>query len=61
MLTSEDYYIEDGKVVLTGAYLLKRGFCCGNGCRHCPYLPEIQKAASKRPYKDEVLEKGEFK
>ena len=19
------------------AYLKKRGYCCGNGCRHCPY------------------------
>jgi hypothetical protein len=31
------YYNEDGYVVLTAAFLLKRGYCCGNGCRHCPY------------------------
>lgn len=24
--------------VLTAGYLAERGFCCGNGCRHCPYV-----------------------
>ena len=33
----EDYYIENGYSVFTAAFHLKRGFCCGNGCRHCPY------------------------
>ena len=32
-----DYYIENGNYVFTGSYHLKRGFCCKNGCRHCPY------------------------
>jgi len=33
-----DYYFnEEGKMVLTARYLLNRGYCCGNGCRHCPY------------------------
>ena len=32
-----DYYVEHGNFVLKGWYLLKRGYCCGNGCRHCPY------------------------
>jgi hypothetical protein len=32
-----DYYIENGYWVFTQHYLLKRGWCCGNGCRHCPY------------------------
>ena len=32
-----DYYFENGLMVLTSAYLLKRGFCCKSGCRHCPY------------------------
>jgi hypothetical protein len=31
------YYDVRGYMVLTAAYLLERGFCCGNGCRHCPY------------------------
>lgn len=38
MQGSEDYYFdENGYVVFTEHYLSKRGFCCGNGCRHCPY------------------------
>jgi hypothetical protein len=32
-----DYYIENGAVVFTAAYHLRRGTCCGSGCRHCPY------------------------
>ena len=34
-----DFYIENGLVVYTAAYHLKRGSCCGSGCRHCPYEP----------------------
>jgi hypothetical protein len=35
---AEDYYIlPDGRLVFTAAYLLKRGWCCGNGCLNCPY------------------------
>lgn len=34
----EDYYFNaDGLMVLTAAFHLKKGFCCGNGCKHCPY------------------------
>lgn len=32
-----DYYLEDGLFVFTDAFLLKRGYCCEKGCRHCPY------------------------
>jgi hypothetical protein len=28
---------QTGLFVLTAAYLRDRGFCCGNGCRHCPF------------------------
>ena len=31
------YFSEDGLVVLTEQYHLEKGYCCGNGCRHCPY------------------------
>lgn len=33
-----DYYVENGLYVFTAAFLLKRGYCCESGCRHCPYL-----------------------
>jgi iron complex transport system substrate-binding protein len=32
-----DYYTESGRMVFTGSYLKRRGYCCGSGCRHCPY------------------------
>jgi len=32
-----DYYLENGLFVFTAAFLLKRGYCCESGCRHCPY------------------------
>ena len=32
-----DYTIENGLHVFSQWYHLKRGTCCGNGCRHCPY------------------------
>ena len=33
----EDFYFEGPLMVFTAAYHLKRGYCCGSGCRHCPY------------------------
>lgn len=33
----KDYYIENGAFVFTANYLRRRGYCCNNGCRHCPY------------------------
>lgn len=32
-----DYYTEGGAMVFTASYLERRGYCCGSGCRHCPY------------------------
>ncbi|MBW7870615.1 MAG: hypothetical protein H3C39_06090 [Flavobacteriia bacterium] len=33
-----DYYkTEEGFIVFTEQYLLRRGYCCRSGCRHCPY------------------------
>jgi hypothetical protein len=33
-----DYYFnEQGLMVFTEAYHLKRGYCCQSGCKHCPY------------------------
>lgn len=37
LVEGEDYYIENGLYVFTAQYLLKRGYCCQSGCRHCPY------------------------
>ena len=37
LIAGEDYYMEKGFMVFTARYHLKRGTCCGSGCRHCPY------------------------
>ncbi|MEI6239377.1 MAG: DUF5522 domain-containing protein [Planctomycetia bacterium] len=34
-----DHFFENGLLVYTAAHHLKRGYCCGCGCRHCPYAP----------------------
>ena len=31
------YFNEQGLMVFTEQYHLKRGYCCQNGCKHCPY------------------------
>ncbi|MBA3767467.1 MAG: hypothetical protein H0W99_10850 [Acidobacteria bacterium] len=30
-------------MVFTAHYLLQRGFCCENDCRHCPYSKEARR------------------
>lgn len=37
VLKRYDYTIENGVWVFTSWYHLRRGYCCGNGCRNCPY------------------------
>jgi len=32
-----DFYFETGRMVFTAEYHSRRGYCCGSGCRHCPY------------------------
>jgi iron complex transport system substrate-binding protein len=34
---SVDYYWEGPAMVFTAGFLLRRGYCCESGCRHCPY------------------------
>jgi hypothetical protein len=45
-----DYYIDEksGLMVLTSFFLQKRGYCCKNFCKNCPYdPPHIIKGNSK--------------
>lgn len=37
VIEGQDYYLEGGLMVFTERFLLRRGFCCESGCRHCPY------------------------
>ena len=36
------YFTELGYRVFTEQYLTKRGYCCKNGCKHCPYGWDIK-------------------
>lgn len=46
LVEGEDFYWEGGLMVFTRAYHLKRGYCCGSGCRHCPYEPQWTKGTT---------------
>jgi len=36
--TKPDYYLSaEGFKIFTEEFHLKRGYCCKNGCKHCPY------------------------
>ncbi|MFM7838768.1 MAG: DUF5522 domain-containing protein [Chitinophagaceae bacterium] len=56
------YFNEQGFMVLTEQYHLHKGFCCGHGCRHCPYeyenVPEPRRTelslSNMQALKDEV-------
>ncbi len=35
-----DYEMDPrGFRIMSKEYLIKRGYCCGNGCKNCPYFP----------------------
>ena len=38
---------DTGYLVFTAVGLEERGYCCGNGCRHCPYPPDEQACAGR--------------
>ncbi len=43
-----DYYLSpEGYRVMTEGYLTRRGYCCANGCRHCPYWPKAVKGNTR--------------
>lgn len=45
------YYNDNGLIVFTEQYHLRRGYCCGSACKHCPYdhlaVPENKKESKK--------------
>ena len=36
-VSAREFYFEAGLMVFTASYHLRRGYCCGHNCRHCPY------------------------
>lgn len=54
LIEGEDfYYNEQGYMVLTAKYHIDKGYCCGYGCKHCPYEYE----AVPEPKRSELMEK----
>jgi len=37
LIENEDFYLEGPTMVFNARFLLRRGYCCESGCRHCPY------------------------
>lgn len=39
-----DYTIApEGYRIMSERFLRNRGYCCGNGCKNCPYFPKAIK------------------
>jgi hypothetical protein len=36
-LEEGDFYKINNLIIFTEQYHRKRGYCCKNGCKHCPY------------------------
>ena len=54
----EDYYLnEQGPLTFTAKFLKDRGYCCGNGCKHCPYEYE----AVPEPVRSQLLKSRQGK
>lgn len=58
LVEGEDMYFNpNGYMVFTKEYLLERNYCCGNGCKHCPYeykmVPEPRKSLLLKQRQDE--------
>jgi Family of unknown function (DUF5522) len=43
MVAGDAMYVDPvtGLSVLTAKFLAERGWCCGRGCRHCPYVEDV--------------------
>lgn len=51
LVEGADYYWQGHLVIFTEYYHLERGYCCGMGCRHCPYAYD----AVPEPKRTELL------
>jgi hypothetical protein len=55
LVEGQDYLIENGLYVFTKEFHLKRGSCCKNGCKNCPY--GFDKKKNKKDKKDKKKKK----
>ena len=53
-LSKKDYYYnEQGLMVFTSYYHIRRGYCCKSLCKHCPYGMKNKKKELKRKSSNE--------
>lgn len=45
--SADSYLDEMGHLVFTASFHLKRGYCCENGCRHCPFVDDSSRHDSR--------------
>ncbi|MFM7487117.1 MAG: DUF5522 domain-containing protein [Cytophagales bacterium] len=46
----QDYYMDNGLMVFTEHFHLRRGYCCKNKCRHCPYKTRTKNKSTVNSY-----------
>jgi len=47
-LNKDEYYLSpDGYIIFTEKYHLRKGYCCNNNCKHCPYKEDKKKLYDK--------------
>ena len=42
------YYSNDGYIIFTENYHLKRGSCCQSNCKHCPFGYDAKTGLNKK-------------
>jgi hypothetical protein len=53
-----DYYLENDRVIFTASFHVKRGSCCGNFCRNCPFTkPHRRNNQNVAPEYKHLIEK----
>ncbi len=53
----DDTYQDGPYMVFTERFHVKRGSCCGQNCRHCPYEPKAKKGNRNLARAHEALSK----
>jgi hypothetical protein len=61
LVEGEDFYWEGAVMVFTARFLLRRGYCCENGCRNCPYREPPRPDGAGRTSDDDETANGTTK
>jgi len=57
------YYYDGSLLIFKELFHIQRGQCCGNGCRHCPFINKHKKGSvvvseEFRKFIDKEIENG---